>query len=120
MEMIPTTLVEKLMPPDNHVETKGMGVWLLTYKNAGKLRITYELIGILIPIKPKKSTGKEETTVAGAIGVRLLSTGQIMTRKAFEEYRRKTWPAPHEKERNPDNITLGVQSGVGKGIGGFK
>ena len=111
--MIHADLVEKLMPPDNHIQVLGSAVWLLNYKNTAKRRITFELVGILFPARKKAGEDKR-------FDVQLVDSGKVFTIEEFEAYRRKTWPAPHEKNRNPENATLGVHSGVGKSIGGFK
>jgi len=72
------------------------GVWRVCYHNGGQSRISLELV----------ATYEVEKEL-----FHLENSSQVLDAPAFEAYRRQHWPMPHEKERNPDNVTLGVHSG---------
>ena len=89
-------------------------IWRVSYHNPGKRRFTSEAVAIVK--KPKAQEGSAE---AQRNVVMLLATGQEFTQEAFEEYRRKMWLLKHEKDRNPDNVTLGVKGGQMGAKGGL-
>ena len=103
----------KIAPADNEIRIMGHGVWRAVYHNHGKLRMTFELVGLLFIDRPNDS-GEPEARI------QIISTGQTMSRVEFDEYRRSQWPMAHEVGRNPKNQTLGVQSTMAQTRNEFK
>jgi hypothetical protein len=71
------------------------GLWRVCYHNEGKMRISQELVAFY----------ESKNQLVHMVD------GQVFDVQAFNAYRRQRWPLAHEKERNPENVTLGVHSG---------
>jgi len=85
---------ELISDPINFLLVRLGQIWRLCYKNPGQERLTFERVGWIT-----------------SEGVWIVGKTEPLTQAEFEELRRRTWPLPHEKGRNPANATLGVKSG---------
>jgi hypothetical protein len=83
--------------PAGHPIT-GDAVWRVCFHNAGQERISCQFVAIY---------NKADKTFQ-------LADGQLLNLEEFGQYRRRQWPLDHETGRNPQNVTLGVQSAVGR------
>lgn len=105
---------EMVAPEINSLTVIKGCVFRVTYHNPGKRRFTSEAVAIVKKPDIQKGSAEALPNV-----IMLLATGEEFTQKEFEDYRRRTWPLKHEKERNADNPTLGVQPGVMGAKGGM-
>lgn len=87
-----------IAPPVNYLVAIGNTVWRVCFHNAGQERISCQLVA---------THNKADKTFH-------LADGRKMTLEEFGLYRRRQWPLDHETDRNPQNVTLGVQSAVGR------
>ena len=102
----------KLLAPDiNEINVRKGAIWRVCHHNPGGRRFSAQLVAIVT--RQKNEEGEEVPIII------LESTQEEMTPEQFEDYRRRTWPLEHENGRNPNNVTLGVQSGTAGTKGGL-
>jgi hypothetical protein len=95
--------VQMILPKINKLHAIGPAVLRVTYVNLGKHRVSSEIVGY---------RHKDE--------IILVDSGSRMAWDDFLAYARGRWPMEHEKGRNPNNVTLGVQSGGSFNATAFK
>ena len=104
-------MFDHFKPKMNSIKVEGGVMWRVCYHNAGQARYSAELVAW---VTKEKVDDKEVVQIILASDIK-----NPMTPEEFEDYRRRQWPLAHEDGRNPDNKTLGVQSGVVKAKGGL-
>lgn len=86
----------------------------VSYQNVGKMRISCDYLGMTPNPDPPGTSFKDSKEIV------ILKDGRQLNRQDFERWRRENYPTEAERGRNPDNVTLGVQSGVLGGGAKFK
>jgi hypothetical protein len=90
----------------------GPYLFQVVWENPGQKRISLEVIGVAGPDVPEE--------VKGVVKEFMFADGTRVPFTEAQETIRKKWPQTHEVGRNPDNVTLGVQSGVVGSKASFK